>query len=90
MATKYKPLITIQEKTESTPAIFQSLSTEVEGTENQVKVTPVTSSEFNGEDYQIGLTDNVMLTGQWVGIPKVTDLPENPPLSSFFIYEKTA
>ena len=89
MATKYKPLITIKEKTETEAAVFQSLSTEVAGTENQVKVTPVTSTEFNGEDYKIGLTDNVMLTGQWVGLPKVTSLPENPPLSSFFIYEKT-
>ena len=89
MATKYKPLITIKEKTATDPAIFQSLSTEVEGTNNQVKVTPVVNPEFNGEDYQVGLVDNVLLPGEYVGIPKVTTLPDNPPLASFFILEKT-
>lgn len=89
MATKYKPLITIKEKTATDPAIFQSLSTEVEGTNNQVKVTPVVNPEFNGEDYQVGLVDNVILPGEYVGIPKVTTLPDNPPLASFFILEKT-
>ena len=89
MAVKYKPLITIKEKTATDPAVFQSLSTEVEGTANQVKVTPVVNPEFNGEDYKVGLVDNVILPGQYVGIPKVTTLPENPPLSSFFILEKT-
>lgn len=89
MATKYKPLITIKEKTATDPAIFQSLSTEVEGTNNQVKVTPVVNPEFNGEDYQVGLVDNVLLPGEYVGIPKVTVLPDNPPLASFFILEKT-
>jgi hypothetical protein len=89
MALTYKPLITIKEKTDTEPAIFQSLSTEVEGTDNQVKITPVSSSEFNGEDYQVGVVDNVILPGEYVGIPKVTTLPINPPLSSFFIFEKT-
>ena len=86
--TKFKPLITIKEKTATDPAVFQSLSTEVEGTSNQVKVTPIVNPEFNGEDYQVGLVDNVILPGQYVGIPKVTTLPENPPLASFFILEK--
>lgn len=90
MSKKYKPLITIQEKTESTPAIFQSLSTEIEGTENQIKITPVTNPEFNGEDYKVSLPDNVQLPGEHVGIPKVTTLPEDPPLASFFILEKDA
>lgn len=89
MAVKYKPLITIKEKTATDPAIFQSLSTEVEGTADQVKVTPVVNPEFNGEDYQVGLVDNVILPGEYVGIPKVTTLPDNPPLASFFILEKT-
>jgi len=89
MVTKYKPLITIKEKTATEAAVFQSLSTEVEGTDNQVKITPVTSAEFNAEDYKVGLVDNVLLPGEYVGIPKVTTLPDDPPLSSFFIFEKT-
>ena len=89
MAVKYKPLITIKEKTATDPAVFQSLSTEVEGTADQVKVTSVINPEFNGEDYKVGLVDNVKLPGEYVGIPKVTTLPENPPLASFFILEKT-
>ena len=89
MAVKYKPLLTIKEKTETSAAVFQSLSTEVTGTANQVKVTPVASEDYNGEDYQLGLEDNVMLPGEYVGIPKVTVLPTNPKLCSFFILEKT-
>jgi hypothetical protein len=89
MALAYKPLITIKEKTETEAAVFQSLSTEVAGTDNQIKITAVSSPEFNGEDYQVGLVDNVILPGDYVGIPKVTTLPINPPLSSFFIFEKT-
>jgi len=89
MVTKYKPLITIKEKTATEAAVFQSLSTEIEGTDNQVKITPVISTEFNGEDYKVGLVDNVLLPGEYVGIPKVTTLPDDPPLSSFFIFEKT-
>jgi len=89
VALKYKPLLTIKEKTLTEPAVFQSLSTEVTGTANQVKVTPVASTEYNGEDYQLGLPDNVLLPGQYVGIPRVTVLPIDPPLSSFFILEKT-
>lgn len=89
MATKYKPLLTIKEKTATDPAVFQSLSTEITGTTDQIKVDPVASAEYNGEDYKIGLPDNVMLPGQYVGIPKVTALPINPRLMAFFILEKT-
>ena len=89
MAVKYKPLLTIKEKTAADPAVFQSLSTDITGTLDQIKVDPVASAEYNGEDYKIGLPDNVMLPGQYVGIPKVTTLPVNPRLMAFFILEKT-
>ncbi|WPY01519.1 hypothetical protein Trichorick_01432 (plasmid) [Candidatus Trichorickettsia mobilis] len=89
MAIKYKPLLTIKEKTATDPAVFQSLSTEITGTTDQIKVDSVASAEYNGEDYKIGLPDNVMLPGQYVGIPKVTTLPVEPKLCSLFILEKT-
>jgi len=89
MAIKYKPLLTIKEKTATEPAVFQSLATEITGTTNQIKVIPLESAEYNGEDYQLGLTDNVLLPGQYVGIPRVSSAPIDPPLASFFILEKT-
>jgi len=87
MAVKYKPLLTIKEKTVTDPAVFQSLSTEITGTDNQVKVTPITSTAYNGEDYKLELTDNVHLPGQYVGIPVVSVVPVTPKLGGLFILE---
>ena len=88
MAVKYKPLLTIKEKTATDPAMFQSLSTEIIGTDHQVKVTPITSAEYSGEDYKLELTDNGHLPGQYVGIPVVSIVPVTPKLGGFFILEK--